>query len=225
MNQKRVIGLLIIIIGGVFLLTSLGIITNGEELFNKYWPLILIIIGVFNLFGARGVKFSGIIMILIGGIFLFDSLGYFVNGVEVWELIVPTIIIVVGINLLLPKGKNKPLSKHYVRQMAFFSGADVLCDSHEFKGADIMTAFGGIDLDLRDIQIGADRPAKIDVFVAFGGVDIIVPEGMSVKVTGLPLFGGWSNKAVKAANVNETDILIHALIMFGGLEVKSRLSN
>lgn len=220
MNQKRFIGLIIILVGGLLLLSSLGVIQDAGDIWRDYWPLILIAIGVVNVFGQNGIRYSGIILIVIGTLFLMENLN-FIN-IDVWQLIVPALVILVGLWFLLPKRENKPNSRHYVRQMAFFSGAEIACDSNEFKGADLTVAFGGIDLDLRHVELSEERPAKIDMFVAFGGIDVIVPEGMRVRVTGIPLFGGWSNRAVKVPSAEEADIVVNAFVMFGGMEVKSK---
>ena len=51
-----------------------------------------------------------------------------------------------------------------------------------------LTAFGNIDLDLRQATLEGDV-ITIVVFGAFGAVDVYVPEGVEVDVRGLSLFG------------------------------------
>lgn len=221
MTQRRVFGIVVVIIGLLFLMSSLDLGINGWDIFSKYWPIILIIIGVFNVVGHNGLRLSGIILILVGGLFLAESTGIF--GFNTWGIIVPAMIIVVGVWLLFPRAQNRIISRHFIRQTALFSGASIACDSEEFKGAELFAAFGGIDLDLRAARVGADKPAKIDVFVAFGGIDVVVPEGYKVIVTGIPLFGGWSNKTTRTNKEGEADIIINALILFGGMDVKAKL--
>jgi hypothetical protein len=150
-----------------------------------------------------------------------DSLGLF--GFDTWKIIVPSLIIIAGVWLLFPRAHSKVVSRHYIRQTALFSGASIACDSEEFKGAELFAAFGGIDLDLRKAVVGLDKPAKIDIFVAFGGIDLIVAEGCKVVITGIPLFGGWSNNTHKNSHNGEADMVINALVLFGGLDVKAKL--
>jgi len=222
MKQRKILGVFIVLIGSLFLLNSFDIGLNAWSLIGTYWPVIIIIIGIFNLIGSDGLRLSGIIMIIIGCLFLLETTGFALFGLSAWDIILPLMIILVGAWLLIPKNGNHASSKHYVKQVAIFSGADVQCDSEEFKGADIMALFGGVDLDLRGTKVGEDKPAKIDVVAAFGGVDIIVPEGARVKVTGIPLFGGWSNKCRKTSEPGEADYHINAFVAFGGMDIKDR---
>lgn len=222
MNQRKILGVFIVLIGSLFLLNSFDIGLNAWKIIGMYWPVVIIIIGVFNLLGSDGLRISGIIMIAIGCLFLLETTGFALFGLSAWDIILPLIIILVGAWLLIPKSGSQASSKHYIKQVAIFSGAEVSCDSEEFKGADVMALFGGIDLDLRGTRVGIDKPAKIDVVAAFGGVDIIVPEGARVKVTGIPIFGGWSNRCKKASEPGEADYHINAFVAFGGMEVKDR---
>lgn len=222
MNQRRILGIFIVLIGGLFLLNSFDVGLNAWSIIGTYWPVAIILIGLFNLMGDNGVRVSGVIMIVIGCLFLLETTGFALFGLSAWDIVLPLMIILVGAWLLIPKHGAQPSSKHYVKQVAIFSGAEIQCDSEEFKGADVTALFGGVDLDLRGTRVGQDKPAKIDVLAAFGGVDIIVPEGARVKVTGLPIFGGWSNRCHKASEPGEADYHINAFVAFGGMEVKDR---
>jgi hypothetical protein len=50
------------------------------------------------------------------------------------------------------------------------------------------SAFGDLDLDLRDATVDRGR-AAVNVLAVFGNVDIYVPEGVNVDVGGLTIFG------------------------------------
>ena len=50
------------------------------------------------------------------------------------------------------------------------------------------SAFGDLDLDLREATIDGPRTA-VTLLVAFGNADIYVPEGVSVEVTGMTMIG------------------------------------
>lgn len=220
MKQRRVLGVLIILIGIVFLLGQLDLGIDTGYIFSTYWPIILILIGIVNLLNGTGFKLSGVILIVVGVLFQVQNLDLFVWDIDIWQLIFPSIIIIAGIWLVLPKNNfGKISTEHFVRQVLMFSGAKVTNESQEFKGADLFVAFGGMDLDLRNANVGADRPAKIDAFIAFGGADIIVPEDWKVRVTGLPLFGGWDNKT-KNNTKTTYDVEVNLMIMFGGCDVK-----
>lgn len=224
MNQRRIFGIIIVIIGGLFLANSLNIGFDVWDILSDWWPVIIIAIGAFNLVGNGGVRTSGIIIIGVGVYFLLNSLNLINFRIDFWDILVPAIIVGVGLYMLLPKGERRANSNDYIRQMVLFSGAEINCNSQDFKGADLTALFGGMDADFRDVSV-YERPAKIDVFTAFGGIDLIVPDDHSVKVKGIPLFGGWSNKANKVMTDTEADIIINAVVLFGGLEIKAKKSN
>ena len=50
------------------------------------------------------------------------------------------------------------------------------------------SAFGDLDLDLRDATMDEER-AAVTVLAVFGNVDVYVPEGVNVDVGGLTVFG------------------------------------
>ena len=50
------------------------------------------------------------------------------------------------------------------------------------------SALGDLDLDLREATIDQPQTA-VTVVVAFGNADIYVPEGVSVDVSGMTIFG------------------------------------
>ncbi len=67
--------------------------------------------------------------------------------------------------------------------------------------------------------------ASLDLAAAFGGVTIRVPENWKVRVSGLPLFGGWEN-STKGSEVDDLDtepwaLDVKCLALFGGIEIKN----
>lgn len=228
MNKRTIIGVLILAVGFMLLAGSFGYIeTRG--LWSTFWPVILIAIGLVNLVdGPRNYVFSGL-MLSFGTIFLLRNLGFdYFYGIDFWDMFWPLVLIIVGVwfltskkNRSFAKGKRE-VSDDLVDTMVIFSGSDMLNQSQNFRGGQATALFGGIDMDLRHAEI-VNRPAKkMDVFAAFGGVDIKVPEHWRVKVTGIPLFGGWGNKTANKENASkEIDLEINCLVLFGGFDVKN----
>jgi len=63
----------------------------------------------------------------------------------------------------------------------------------------VVSAFADVDLDLRSAEITSGRTSVI-ALVLFGNVDVYMPEGVSVDVTGLSVFGRrreWGRDAVQ----------------------------
>mgnify|MGYP000545247364 CR=1 FL=1 len=51
---------------------------------------------------------------------------------------------------------------------------------------------------------------------------MFVPSNWRVQVTGVPVFGGWSNKTNKVEVDDNNPVLkINCLVLFGGMEVKN----
>jgi hypothetical protein len=68
-TQRRVFGVLVVFIGLLFLLSSLDLGINGWDIFSRYWPIILIVVGVFNVVGHNGMRLSGFILSLLDACF------------------------------------------------------------------------------------------------------------------------------------------------------------
>ncbi|MBC7960811.1 MAG: hypothetical protein H7X94_13210 [Vallitaleaceae bacterium] len=219
-NKRSIIGLIIILIGAAFFLDTLGIIET-EDIFETYWPLLLIFFGGISLIDRSTRNSFGVILIIVGLFYQIKLSFSLFQEVEIWNLIWPVIIVVVGFWFIFPKRKHT-YSIDSLNSTAVFSGADVINTSQDFKGGEITAIFGGLDIDLRQTNIVTEEPIIIDAFTAFGGIDIKVPEDWRVDVRGLPLFGGWENKrSANKVGPNANKILIvKCLILFGGISIK-----
>ena len=116
--------------------------------------------------------------------------------------------------------KSMANSDNFIKQLAVFSGANIKNVSKKFEGGDLFALFGGIELDLRNANISQFEKTYIDAFAGFGGITIFVPKNCKVKITGVPLFGGWSDTS-EPADIDEPNIEINVFVAFGGLEVKN----
>ena len=110
--------------------------------------------------------------------------------------------------------KNKGKTPRSV--FSAFSGDNVSFAGEFFEGAELTAVFGGIKCDLRGAIINDD--CAISYTAVFGGIDIIVPEGVNVKVNSTSIFGGASNKTSKTPNA--PTLYVSGLCMFGGVDVK-----
>lgn len=229
MNKRTIYGLLILAVGVLALAGSLGYFEVGG-LWSTFWPVILIAIGLVNLIDQpRNLIFSGMLTV-VGVVFLLRNLGYEAfERFSLWEIFWPLIIIFVGLQLLTSNSFTRIGRRGYSSNydgddldiIRIFSGDDVVVDSQNFTGGDIVTIFGGADVDLRHVKL-QHKPARIDVVSIFGGTDIIVPEDWRVKIGGVPIFGGWSNKTTQKYETDRpVDLEISAVTIFGGMDVKN----
>lgn len=101
MNGKYFWGVLLIIIGAGLLLEQLDIISFGQ-IFKLYWPSILILIGLINLFNKRTSKLGNFILIIVGGALQANRLDLF--DFNAFRLVWPIILILIGLKVVFSKG-------------------------------------------------------------------------------------------------------------------------
>lgn len=114
-NSKNVLAIILIVLGGMWLLQELGVYINFpsfhfNELFFPFhsifhnfwrlafsWPVILIIVGLILMAGKRSR--GGIILIILGGFFLLPRI-FMLSGITA-AVIFPVALIAVGIALIV----------------------------------------------------------------------------------------------------------------------------
>ncbi|MFP4470376.1 MAG: LiaF transmembrane domain-containing protein [Bacteroidales bacterium] len=224
--------LLVIAAGVLFLFNSLDLLPYAVANVVLTWQMLLIVIGLFNIFSAQH-KTTGIILLLIGGFFL---LGKFYDiHVNFWQVFWPTLLIVIGVSILVahnkkPKpnpetGELPPMEKDadIIDEVSVFSGSERTITSKNFRGGKITNVFGGSEINMVHSELSAGRN-EIEVFYIFGGSSIIVPPDWDVQVDVTAIFGGFSDKRHKVRPVesdNTKRIFIKGLVIFGGGEIKS----
>lgn len=217
--------------GAVFILAGILYILN--EFFGlpfnvwNLWPL-LIIVPSLNSMVKHGPKISNIIWFFLGLAILLDSINIISQSI-MDKLFIPICLIAIGVvflfrDRLFIKKDSKILDKVFRKEgdgesyTAIFSGNKVNLPHDVFTGADITAVFGGVEMNMREAVITDD--VVISCTTVFGGVDIFVPSGVNVRVSGLPIFGGVSNKCVDYQNENAPTLYINATCMFGGVVIK-----
>lgn len=221
-NQQSWIAIGIIVVGAIFLLQSLNIMRLGHFI-GEWWPLILIVAGFMKM--QHDDRRNGAIL-FIAGLLLLSATLDFINWGSIFRLW-PLAILYVGVSMLL-KSKGKPglsfsnissSDDDYVHASAIFSGVEKAIHTDNFKGANVMALFGGVELDLRGVK-AIETGCVINVTTLFGGAEIIVPENWNVIVTGTPIFGGIQDKT-KGSAANSVNVTLNCTVAFGGLEVKT----
>ena len=238
LKGKVCLGIIFILIGISALFQQLGFWSLGY-IISTWWPLILIGAGIRQLSGKPVSKTSGIVLIVLGGLFQMRKLD--IITVSLARFFWPGIIIAIGVSMLVPSNlakKNRESSKEdyefrksesdedMVDNLALFSGLKTRNVSKSFRGGSLVAIFGGIDLDLRDAFI-INNSARIDVTSTFGGVNIIVPPDWKIVVKGVPIFGGWSNQT-RGKNYDNPDapvLTVHCFVAFGGVDIKNKDRN
>ncbi len=217
-------GAVLIIFGVIFALKSFDII-NFDIFFDGWWTFILIIPGVIGLFTERE-KFGNIICILIGVVLLLACQNI-VDLAFLGKLIVPAVIAGIGIKMIVSATRSGAAEKIIDGMRAdgkapregnaAFSGCDMSFSGEEFRGCELSATFGAVKCDLRGAVINED--AAIKATAIFGGIDILVPDGVNIKINSNSIFGGVSNETKSEKSSAAPTIYINALCMFGGVEI------
>ena len=198
------IGLIILVVGVLLLLEAL--VPDFSVNFGIVWPLILILIAIYQTFKRKKLDLFMGIVLFIGIWFLLLNLGILSDVYT--DIFWPIIIILVGISLIFNTFKirkiNKKVStKGSANYYGIFSGCEERVRTNDFKGTNIYSVFGGVDLDLREAQI-REEEIVINVYSIFGGTGLLVPD----------------NKTTNAFKEGNKTIYINCISAFGGTEVK-----
>lgn len=221
MSARAFFGIVLVIIGGGLLLDRAGVIEFGSIL-ATWWPLILIAIAAIQLATRSAPVPGSLIVLAVGLVFLGTTLGLLPGNV--WSYLWPIVLVAIGAWLLLARGgwgaREFVDTEDQVNSFIAFGGANPRFESANFRGGSVTALFGGSEVDLTGAGL-APEGAKLDVTAMFGGVEVQVPAGWQVKVSGLPIFGGWDNKTARASEKTpEGPVLnVNCFVAFGGVEV------
>lgn len=223
-NQGRIFwGLLLIVLGGLFLLDQMDRIDFGD-LIGRYWPVVFIILGFSILLSNnfRNVG-SGLFFIAFGAFFLLVRLRVFDR--MVWSYLWPLAIIGVGVWILIrpawhpdrKKADGTAADDLDINQV--FSGSSRRIESQSFRGGKADVVFGSIELDLRGARL-AEGQATLVLSAVFGSVEVFVPRDWQVVLEGSPVLGSIeSRKAISDIPKTQT-LTIKGSAVFGSIEVK-----
>lgn len=213
-------GLIILAIGVGALLGALNIFPFWDW-FGSWWPLLVVLSGLFILIGDfRKNYIWGTALVLTGVLLQLRVSG--VVEFNFFSLIIPITLIAIGLTILLhisSRPSVKAGSHDYDDISVVFSGSESKNKSSTYKGGRVTTIFGGTVLDLRDAKI--ENQATLDLFVLCGGVELKVPRDWKVVSKAMPIAGGVENKS-EGGDTQKTPVLVlTGTVALGGVEVKT----
>jgi len=223
-HGRVIIGILLIILGTLFVLNNYNFLDLPYEYFT--WEYFFILLGVLFFFLSRN-KTAGVVFMAIG---LFNLVP------ELW----PLLLVLIGLYIIFGRGsccRNKYFkssvsgdssTQHaggndYVESVNIFGGGNKVIHSDNFKGGNIVSIFGGSEINLSNCKL-APGDNIIEVTAVFGGTTIIVPPDWKIELDVLPIFGGFGDKRSKDPNKTFQEgrtLAIKGLVLFGGGEVKT----
>ena len=220
-------GLILIAIGTLFLLDHMNIIHIGS--LWKFWPMILIIVGISKVF-AEGNRVGGVLILLIGAYFQLNNLDLIHLA---WDTFWPVLLIIAGILMIGNRFEkhfqfgtpNTPGSVGVLNEFALFGGIERRITVNNFHEGRVEAIFGGVEVDFRSADIEGEE-AVVEVDALFGGIEITVPDRWIVIYQGQSIFGGYSDETRAPApdvlgNVPRKTLILRGRALFGGIVVKN----
>lgn len=222
---KLGLGIGIMVAGILFTLDNFGVVYMPN--LWKFWPLILIGVGLSNVRGRQVEEsLGGWFLVVLGVLFQLRTLD--VIHFSLWKFL-PLILVLIGVRIILGAARHgEPCSPRVdsssrVSGFVAFGGIDRKIASRDFRGGDLAAFCGGWELDLSQAEI-ADEEARLDVFAWWGGGEIRVPPTWNVVLKVLPLFGGAEDETVHPIaepGKPPKQLVVTGTVVMGGVSVKN----
>jgi hypothetical protein len=221
MKSKVLFGLLFVVVGVIFGLQELGMITNIGLTSNVIFPSIMIIIGLIILFNNHNIIFGGIVTFL-GVVNLLDDWYPQLN-----KIIFPGILVIIGIEILLggifkrvarPRDNLSIDNKDELNAIAVLGGVEKKVVSQNFKGGKADAFLGGVVLDLTEIKLTSDAIIEVNAFM--GGVEIKLPSNIRIRSDVNGFLGGVEIKHRSIEPTGDYILILRGSAVLGGIEVK-----
>jgi hypothetical protein len=231
-TSGRVMGGIVILVAGTLLLGYEFGLDLPRWFFS--WKMLLIGIGLY--IGARHNfrSWGWLIPIGIGVVFLAEDVFWHLDIRP--QIVWPLVIIIIGLFMIFrPRKKSTTTSdvnpaaafaSHNSDQgevldtVAVFGSTKRNILSKNFRGGDVVSFFGGSELNL--MQADINGVAVLDVTSVFGGAKLVVPSNWTIKSEMVSIFGGIDDKRqnLTEADPNKT-LVLEGTVIFGGMEIKS----
>jgi len=216
------IGLILIVLGVIFLSDSFHFIRIGH-LLTRWWPLILIILGITKL-GGRD-RNGGVFLIILGTLFQLSTLNI-IYWHQIWRLW-PVVLIIIGIGMLVKHssaGDNDSTdftagsNEDRLEINSIFSSSERQVNSQQFRGGEVNAIFGSVILDLRNAK-PVPEGCHLTADAIFGSIKIYIPANMTVNFKGSQFLGQFDNFAGSVGS--GPTITIDGDAVFGNIRISN----
>lgn len=196
-------GLLLILLGGTLLASEL-LALSFWTVCRLYWPVLLILYGLAQLFRAKS-KWFGLCFIAVGGILQATTLGV-LNG-SAWTVLLSILLILLGLRFVIrpnnfdgtdgsdprfsnqqsrvyPAGQQvRHVERDLLDESFSFTSAHRVYHSKTFSGGEVRSSFSSVHLDLRDVW-PLEEETHLNVSIRFGELEIAIPADWHCIVNG-----------------------------------------
>lgn len=226
--KSAIFGILVIITGILLVYNNMGMLDPELKSIIFSWQMLLLALGLVNLF-SRSSRLFGLILISVGGFFILPK--FFNLPDNFTQTFWPLLVVIAGLLILffsIYKFKHighiqQSKIDDLIDDVLVFSGSERIITSENFKGGKTVNVFGGSSYNLTHCQL-APGINVLEVVCLFGGTKIIVPHDWNIKVEVASILGGFEDKRkFGAENIStERTLVIKGVAIFGGGELISQ---
>lgn len=222
-TPRLIIGFGILALGMLWTLDNLDVLES--ERITRWWPVVLVLIGLAQLTDRHVSKIVPIALLLIGSLLLLDRANLI--DFDLGDLI-PLGIALLGVKLIWEAVTRRRArsadaisdADSVIHAFAMMAGVKRQSVSSQFRGGDANAIMGGVELDLRNAQIREGDDVIIDAFAMWGGIEIKVPPHWRVVGNVLPVMGAFEDNTHPNGEPGPT-ITIRGTAIMGGIDVKN----
>ncbi|QNR25047.1 LiaF transmembrane domain-containing protein [Croceimicrobium hydrocarbonivorans] len=220
-NKSIYVGVAILVIGVIMFLRKMNIYIP-----EWIWSFEMLLIGIGVAVGIDN-KFrnpSSYILIGLGGLLLLDDIFYF--DFNIWYYFWPLLVISIGLIIIFQSRFRAAKVDNFsgneadkLDSVAIFNGVKRSVNSKSFAGGEVVTIFGGTELNLMNADF--EGTANLEMTVLFGGAKLFVPKNWEVRPEVTSIFGGVDDKRHSAIEVMPDNKVLYltGTVVFGGLEI------
>ena len=226
-------GFALLLVGAVLLIGAFGIDLPDWII---SWPMAIIAAGI--IVGAT-TKFRDYTWLMMIGAGIFFLIVREFPEVNIQRYILPIIFIVVGLLVLYgsreswfslrrsnsdgnsPQDEGRQAEDQSIEMTSAFGGIKKVIYNKSFRGGEILTVFGGGEVNLMNADF--EGTIILEVTVMFGGIKLIVPAHWEVSTTEtVAIFGGIDDKrSYNTPTDPNKKLIVRGTILFGGLDVRN----
>lgn len=240
-------GAWLVALGLIFLLDNLHIL-EARFVFRYFWPVLLVLWGTHKLLSGRHHdRWFGGAALVFGGLMLGNRLlGWSLN---VAGLFWPLLLIGFGLSLLLrPRRPHHPFVPQpppppipppesdtarevprstnpdsdvssSLHEVAFMAGIERKNVSQAFRGGQITSVMGSVDIDLRDCRVAGSR-AEILVHAVMGHVVLRLPRDWAVESRLTAILGNVEDRSDRPVEPASTRLVLDGTVFMGNVELR-----
>lgn len=216
-------GLGVMLVGVLLTLDNFGLIEARH--FIRWWPVLLIGVGVAKLFSSLNARVRpvGYVFIALGLVFLSVNL-----GILQFRQAFALFLLAVGANIVwrAARSPHPPPSQvadpsKQLDVSAFLGYVQRAVSAKDFRGGNATAVMGGCEIDLSEASIEGGE-AVINIFAFWGGIEMKVPENWTVESRGVAVLGAFEDTSrCRCPDDERKKLIVTGFALMGGVEIKN----